>query len=342
MNKYEAYDFDDLLLTPQPTSSVNSRKSVDLLTQNDMIKFDHVPICAANMEGVGTFEMALALSKFKWLTFIHKHYTLDEWEQFYSRYSSQYTRYVIPTFGTNDKCMTNAYEFCNKFKERAHTVCFDVANGHTQASIRAVKGFRDLLFPDIKIIYGNAANPEILEEVGAYIDAVKVGIGSGSVCSTRTKTGVGVPQASLIKDFKDYIDKHTRVGEVPIKIISDGGCRTPGDVTKAFFLGADMVMLGGMLSGHTEGGDQEFFYGSSSRASRCFEDKDYLTDEGIIVKNKKNGPVRLTVQDIEGGLRSACTYMNVKHLRNLIEESDKRDYLYGGHFRIVRKQVNNY
>jgi GMP reductase len=220
-------------------------------------------------------------------------------------------------------------------------VCIDVANGYSQRFVQFVKQFRDL-YPHIVIIAGNVVTGEMTEElILAGADIVKVGIGPGSVCTTRIQTGVGYPQLSAVIECADAA--HGLGGH----IIADGGCTTPGDVAKAFAGGADFVMLGGMLAGHDEGGGEVItktyatnevstsgatgsyvketkqfvqFYGMSSESAndKHFGGlKEYRSSEGRTVLVPYRGAVGRTIQDILGGVRSTCTYAGAVRLKHL-------------------------
>jgi GMP reductase len=224
-------------------------------------------------------------------------------------------------------------------------VCIDVANGYTERFVDFVRNFRNL-YPHIVIIAGNVVTADQTQELilnGA--DIVKVGIGPGSVCTTRIQTGVGYPQLSAVIECADAA--HGLGGH----IIADGGCTCPGDVAKAFAGGADFVMLGGMLAGHDEGGgevitkfyetneleyevldhlenrkhkveEKQFvkFYGMSSKTAndKHFGGlKEYRSSEGRTVLVPYRGPVEYTIQDILGGVRSTCTYVGALTLKQL-------------------------
>ena len=202
-------------------------------------------------------------------------------------------------------------------------VCIDVANGYTEAFVAFVKKVRET-YPDIVLMAGNVVTGDMTEELLlAGADIVKVGIGPGSVCTTRKMTGVGYPQLSAIIECADAA--HGLGG----RICADGGCTVPGDIAKAFGGGADFVMLGGMLAGHdeaagdvvtTEDGVFKRFYGMSSRNAM---DKyaggvaKYRAAEGKAVLIPARGPVESTIQDILGGVRSACTYVGARRLKEL-------------------------
>jgi GMP reductase len=212
-------------------------------------------------------------------------------------------------------------------------VCIDVANGYTQSFVDFIKEFRQW-YPDVVLMAGNVVTPEMTEElILAGVDIVKVGIGPGSVCTTRKKTGVGYPQLSAVIECADAA--HGLQGH----IIADGGCSVPGDVVKAFAAGADFVMLGGMLAGHKEGGASPFgenkFYGMSSDTAMDLHNggvANYRASEGKTVEIPYRGEVKHTMQDILGGLRSACTYVGASELKELSKRAT---------FVRVTQQLNN-
>jgi GMP reductase len=198
-------------------------------------------------------------------------------------------------------------------------ITIDVANAYHQNMVDFIAKVRDQ-YPTKIIVAGNVVTPEMTEELiinGA--DVVKIGIGPGSVCTTRTMTGVGVPQFSAILDCADAangVDGH---------IMADGGCVFPGDIAKAFGGGAHMVMIGGMLAGHDESEQQVVdgkieFYGMSSDRAREKHGKrkdGYRGNEGRLISLPYRGPVKGTVEDILGGVRSACTYIGARRLKDM-------------------------
>jgi GMP reductase len=203
-------------------------------------------------------------------------------------------------------------------------ICLDVANGYSEHFVQFVKQVRNA-FPNHTIMAGNVVTGEMVEElILAGADIIKVGIGPGSVCTTRKKTGVGYPQLSAVLECADAA--HGLGGH----IISDGGCTCPGDICKAFGAGADFVMLGGMLSGHDQCGGEvvvkqngkkvKQFYGMSSDTAMCKHHggvAEYRASEGKTVEVPYRGDVEVTVLDILGGLRSACTYTGASKLKEL-------------------------
>jgi len=364
-------DYSDVLIRPK-RSTLGSRKEVDLergywfrnYTPEDMsiemLKPDRkhwrgIPIMAANMDGVGTFEMADKLAQLRLFTCLVKTYSVNELVSFYDTSDSELKErrrnHVAYSMGITDadhEKWRMVYEQADSIK----FVCIDVANGYSERFVDFVRQFREL-YPHTVIIAGNVVTGEMTEQLilnGA--DIVKVGIGPGSVCTTRIVTGVGYPQLSALVECADAA--HGLGGH----IIADGGCTCPGDVAKAFAGGADYVMLGGMFAGHDEGGgdvitryfrsnevlpetddglggeiptrqlhvpvieEKKFvqFYGMSSDAAnkKHFGGlKDYRSSEGREVLIDYKGQVADTVQHILGGLRSACTYAGAVRLKHL-------------------------
>ena len=320
------FDFKDVLLRPK-RSTLGSRANVDL---NRLYSFRHarlempvVPVIAANMDTVGTFEMARSLARHKILTAIHKHYPVDELAAFFGQEGDGPHRYAFYSLGILDSDLQKFDQVWGRTGGGIRWVCIDVANGYTEAFIDFVKRFRDR-YPDVVVMAGNVVTADITEElILAGVDIVKVGIGPGSVCTTRKMTGVGYPQLSAIIECADAA--HGLGGH----ICGDGGCTVPGDVVKAFGGGADFVMLGGMLAAHDESGGEVVehegasyrkFYGMSSEEAMTRYAggvATYRASEGKSTMLPARGPVDTTVQGILGGLRSACTYVGARKLKDL-------------------------
>jgi len=315
--------FDDVLIRPKRSTLV-SRSEVDLTRdfkfKNTSKTWSGVPIISANMDTTGTFETAKSLEKYGILTAIHKFYSLKDWED---NLKNLNPKYLIVTVGSSDEEFNKAKNIF-KLNNELDYLCLDVANGYREDFLQAVAKFREA-FPNKIIMAGNVATREMTEAIIlAGADIVKVGIGPGSVCTTRKVAGVGYPQLSSISECADAA--HGLGGHV----ISDGGCKFPGDVAKAFGAGSDFVMLGGMFAGHTEsGGDlvtdengQMFkdFYGMSSELAqqRYYGDlAEHRASEGKKVRLKYKGSIDITVQSILGGVRSACSYVGAKTLKDL-------------------------
>lgn len=321
--------FKDVMIRPK-RSTLKSRSQVNLDREfkflNSSATWKGVPIMAANMDTVGTFKMALELSKHRIFTAIHKHYTSEEWKLYLDNAPKGIEEYIAISSGTGEK---DAEKLAIVLKENPQLkfICIDVANGYSEHFVDFVLNTR-ALYPDKVIIAGNVVTGEMVEELllsGA--DIIKVGIGPGSVCTTRVKTGVGYPQLSAIVECADAA--HGLGGQ----IISDGGCSTPGDVAKAFGAGADFVMLGGMFAGHDESGGEliekngekfKQFYGMSSETAmnkHVGGVAEYRASEGKTVEVKYKGVVIETVKDVLGGLRSTCTYVGAATLKELTKRT---------------------
>lgn len=289
-------DFQDVLLKPK-RSIIASRSDVSLL-RDFRFKYSPetwtgIPVISSNMSSVTNRKVAYIMEKNKMIACIPK----------YGIYLGLDREYTVPSFGLYDKS-----DLCINTK----FICLDVANGYIQKFVDRVNKVRED-YPELIIMAGNVVSPEMTEAlILAGADIVKVGIGSGSACSTRLQTAVGYPQLSAIMECSDAA--HGLGGH----ICSDGGCTSPGDVVKAFAAGSDFVMLGGMLAGHAENGTE--FYGMSSK--RANEEnagglKGYRAAEGLELKLPNRGNLEDTLNEITGGLRSACAYVGAKDLKSL-------------------------
>jgi GMP reductase len=319
-------DFRDVLLRPK-RSTLGSRANVDLVREH---RFRHaplrrpsVPIVASNMDTVGTFEMATALARHRMHCALHKHHRIDDLVAFFSEANRESHQYAFYSLGILDSDLAKFDAVRKRTGGAIEWVCIDVANGYTEAFVDFVKRFRDRN-RDVVMMAGNVVTADMTEAlILAGVDIVKVGIGPGSVCTTRRMTGVGYPQLSAIIECADAA--HGLGGH----ICGDGGCTVPGDVAKAFGGGADLVMLGGMLAAHDESGGEiverdgrryRAFYGmSSAEAMEKYAGgvARYRASEGKSVLLEARGPVDATVQEVLGGLRSACTYVGARKLKDL-------------------------
>ena len=322
--------FKDVMIRPK-RSTLSSRAEVSLVRK---FKFLHggdswqgIPIMADNMGTVGTMEMARALAKHQLFTAIHKHYSPAQWKTFMQAGGQHIVENIAIATGTT---ATDAEKLALILKENPSLrfICIDVANGYSEKFVAFVKSTREKN-PGKVIIAGNVVTGEMVEELLlAGADIIKVGIGPGSVCTTRVKTGVGYPQLSAIIECADAA--HGLGGQ----IISDGGCKVPGDVAKAFGGGADFVMLGGMLAGHEESGGElvekedgsqyKQFYGMSSEMAMekyAGSVAEYRVSEGKTTQIPYRGNVSNTVLDILGGLRSTCTYVGAQSLKELTKRT---------------------
>jgi len=328
-------DFSDVLIRPK-RSTLESRSEINIERE---FKFPHsnqiwngVPIIASNMDTVGTVKMYESLKDKNVLTCFHKFLDVNEYPK------NDRNKYII-SIGIRDEDFHKLEEIYNLYPEKCNLICVDIANGYIQKLVEFCQKVRELI-PHCILIAGNVVTREMVEEliINGKVDIVKVGIGSGSVCTTRLQTGVGMPQLSCILECADAA--HGCGGH----IISDGGITCPGDASKAFGAGADFVMLGSLLAGHEEsGGDlinennklYKVFYGmSSDTAMNKYYGgvRNYRSSEGKTVKIEYKGPVINTINDLLGGIRSTCTYVNAKNLKDLSKCCS---------FMRVNNQVNN-
>nr|AQS22600.1 GMP reductase 1-like protein [Pseudodiaptomus poplesia] len=245
-------DFKDVLLKPK-RSTLKSRAEVDLnreiVFRNSKKTYKGVPLIASNMDTVGTLEMAKALAQHGCFTCVHKYISVEDWTKF-AKECPEALPHVAVSSGTAEGDFDRMKAILAAVPEISF-VCLDVANGYSEHFVLYVRKVRET-FPDITIMAGNVVTCEMVEElILSGADIIKVGIGPGSVCTTRKKTGVGYPQLSAVLECADAA--HGLGGH----IISDGGCTCPGDVAKAFGAGADFVMMGGMLAGHEQSGGKD-------------------------------------------------------------------------------------
>ena len=317
-------DYSDVLIRPK-RSTLTSRFDVELertyTFYHSGIEWTGVPIMSSNMDTVGTFEMHEELSLHGMVTCIARHHNTDgmPW------HLAERRNKLCVMSGISDKEILELVGVANTYKDVSF-VGLDVANGYTINFVQAIKHLRTLL-PSATIIAGNVVTADMTAElILAGADIVKVGVGPGSVCTTRIKTGIGYPQLSAVIECADAA--HGVGGH----IIADGGCNSSGDIVKAFAAGADFVMIGGMLAGHDEcDGELIFeddnpdpigmnFYGMASKTAmdrHGHANREYRGEEGKTVTVPYRGAVRDTVVDILSGVRSGCTYVGANRLKDL-------------------------
>ena len=316
-------DYSDVLFRPK-RSTLKSRREVDLKRKYKFkysgLNWEGIPIIASNMDGVGEVQIALKLASFNLMTALTKQHNDKDIEILKKKKSIH--NYVALSCGTSNE----SYKRLNlliKNNPKFKFICIDVANGYSENFSQFVREVRKK-YPSKTIIAGNVVTADMTQElVLSGADIVKVGIGPGSVCTTRIQTGVGYPQLSAVLECADAAHG------LGAHIIADGGCTCPGDVAKGFGAGADFVMLGGMLAGHKESGGKIIldkgkkfieFYGSSSEEAN---EKhygglaDYRSSEGKKVKIEYRSSLDKTVKDILGGIRSSCTYVGAPTLKQL-------------------------
>ena len=326
-------DFQDVLIKPK-RSTLRSRKDVSLERE---FKFLHskktwkgIPIVASNMDASGTFEIAKVLAKYKMLTCLNKFYSIEELRDFFKNFNKP--NYVSYTTGIKNKDFSKLEEILSiGLGKKFNFVCLDVANGYLEVFVDKLKELRKIC-PKHTIIAGSVATDDMTKELilmGA--DIVKIGIGSGSACTTRTMTGVGYPQLSAIMECKDSAHGTTfRKERTYGLIMSDGGARSPGCVAKAFCAGADFLMSGYLFSGYDQSGGElvereingemkkfKQYYGMASEEAMKKHGKieDYRTSEGRNLEIPYKGDVNNFIKDLLGGLRSTATLIGARSLK---------------------------
>jgi GMP reductase len=349
INNDAKLDFDDVLLVPQ-RSHAASRSLVDVKRTfkffHSSLEWSGVPIMAANMDTTGTFEMAESLSKKNCITCLHKHYNVEDYIE-----NLQDLNTFWYSMGISDEEVSKLRKIVDRIEDIPN-ICIDVANGYTDKFVDHCAKIREKFGTRPVIMAGNVCTPEMVHELILHggVDIVKVGIGPGSACTTRLKAGVGYPQLSAINECSHAAHglkaQHKHLG----LICADGGCRTPADVVKAFAAGADFVMLGGMIAGTEEcSGEWEYeymnenglweklkenqspidsrklrrsnltFYGMSSHAAqeKYGGIKNYRASEGRVKTVEYKGEVSDVIDDILGGIRSACAYVGADSIKDL-------------------------
>jgi len=316
-------DYADVLFRPK-RSTLSSRKDVNL-KRTYRFKYSNnewsgIPIMAANMDGVGELDVAESLSEYGMITCLTKQHDIKKIKK-YKKIKSIYKNIAI-SIGIKDDDFKRLDDVLKEYSF-IKFICIDVANGYSEHFSKYLKTVREK-YPTKTIIAGNVVTADMAQElVLSGADIVKVGIGPGSVCTTRIQTGVGYPQLSAVIECADAAHG------LGAHIIADGGCTCPGDVAKGFGAGADFVMLGGMFAGHDEGGGKiiksngckyiEFYGSSSDTANKKHYGglSDYRSSEGRSVKLKYRGKIKDTISNILGGVRSSCTYVGAPSLKQL-------------------------
>ncbi len=316
-------DYSDVLFRPK-RSTLKSRKDVDLnrkyTFKHSKLSWQGIPIIASNMDGVGEIDVAKKLTSHKLMTALTKQHDINQIGTIYKK--NIFFDSIALSCGTSKDSYNRLNSILKKYP-KFKFICIDAANGYSENFSNFVSEVRKK-YPKKTIIAGNVVTADMTQElVLSGADIVKVGIGPGSVCTTRIQTGVGYPQLSAVMECADAAHG------LGAHIIADGGCTCPGDVAKGFGAGADFVMLGGMLAGHKEGGGDIIeengskfieFYGSSSEEAN---EKhygglaNYRSSEGKKVKIQMKNSLDSTIRDILGGVRSSCTYVGASSLKQL-------------------------
>ncbi len=318
-----ALAYDDVLLVPR-RSAVNSRQEVSLSTRlSRRINLD-LPVVAANMDTVCEWEMAVAMARMGGMGIIHRFLPVSAHARQVERVKEAGQGLLVGAALGVGQDMSRRAKSC--VAAGADILVLDIAHGHAEHSLRAVRALKDE-FPEVDLIAGNIATGQgAVDLVAAGADAVKVGVGPGGVCTTRVVTGVGVPQVTALYDV-------VRSG-IEVPVIADGGIRAGGDIAKALALGADSVMIGSLLAGtrespgeveETSTGPVKRVRGMASleaavlRAARRgaeLEDEyfEHRSPEGIERTVAYRGTATEVIRVLMGGVRSAMSYMGADDL----------------------------
>jgi len=317
-------DFDDVLIKPRKSVIPLTRKSVNI--EIPWLDKTAHPIVIANMPSTGTYDIAKHMTPMKVFTFIHKEYKVHEHRENLSMMEDR--SYIAITSGVRDKDVMRTIEIISGFEDIG-MINVDIANVYANVSgmIKAIKIFKEH-FPNILLCAGNICDKDLMQTlVDAGADYIKVGVGSGAACITRTEVGVGIPQWSAVRECYEESQK------TGCRIISDGGCVTAGDVCKAIAAGADMVMIAGMVSScyecsnmvEIDGQQYVNLYGLGSTKQyniHTISEQEYRPNEGRDLMIPAKGHIKDIINQILGGLRSVCTYVGVSHITQLSSHAE--------------------
>lgn len=310
--------YDDVILVP----GYNGIRSRQLVTTAVEIKGKHfdIPLISSNMDTITETKMANALTGAGGMAILHRFCSIEANIEMYKK--AAHPERVGVSIGVGKSALERAEALVDV---GADIICVDVAHGHSKEVNRTIRELRELKGDNVLIIAGNIASyagADYLAAAGA--DVIKVGIGAGSVCTTRMKSGFGVPQLTALQECI----------KVDRMFISDGGTRSPSDAVKALAAGADFVMLGGMLAGTDEtpgkvlervnaNGKKEKIKRFRGMASREAQEQfmgsmsEWKTAEGISVDVPCRGPVKEVIRDVMGGIRSGMTYCGAATIKDL-------------------------
>lgn len=322
VEKQTKLDFSDVLIKPRISNKKLTRKDINI--EVDYGYFKGVPIIITEMVSTGTYKMATALKETGVITFIHKEHSVDEHTENLIRFDDLSKIGLSTGCGGND--IPKLFEVLNRFPD------VGFVNIHIANSYANVEGITKLIGDlknqfDIPVSAGVVATADMAEVLcKAGADIIRVGVGSGSACKTRSEVGVGIPQLSALMDVAEVTDKYG------VRVMSCGGVTNAGDVAKAIGAGADFVILGGMVSKceecdniiEVDGKKYVNFYGlgSAKQYSKYgISEKEYRPDEGRNLMIPVQGSVHKVINQVKGGLRSACTYVGARTLEELYNKT---------------------
>jgi IMP dehydrogenase len=322
-NMQKALSFDDVLLVPK-YSDIESRTQVSIGNDLDESIHLNLPVISSPMDTVTEDRMCLAMTQAGAIGILHRYNTIEEQIQLAERvFMYDIDATVGAAIGMTGDYMQRAIALC---EAGVSVLCVDVAHGHHVMMERCLKSLKERFGNSVHIMAGNVATLEAFDALASWgADSIRVGIGGGSICSTRLVTGHGIPTFASVLDCA-----RTTYGDV--KIIADGGIKTTGDMVKAYAAGADFVMVGSMLAGteespgetlHSNSGKRYKIYRgmASAEAQRSWRDRS-STPEGISTTIPFRGSVGDILQDLAGGIRSGLSYSGVRNLQELRCKAD--------------------
>ena len=306
--------FDDVLMVPH-YSDVESRKSLSTKSDLGDVALE-VPVISSPMDTVTEVEMASSMDAHGGLGIIHRYNSIQNQAGLVKSAKEKGLANIGAAIGVTGDYQERALELVNN---GANILCVDVAHGHHSMMREALKHLKEEYGGDVHIMAGNVATGQGGLDLASWgADSIRVGIGGGSICSTRLVSGHGVPTLQSIVDC-------VTVG-CPVPIIADGGMKTSGDVVKALAAGADFVMLGSMLAGTDQAPGQVFYNGdkkykvyrgmASSEAQVNWRGKT-STPEGISTTIPYKGDVNIILSDLKGGIQSGMSYSGAKTIQEL-------------------------
>lgn len=318
-NRGRGLTFDDVLLVPS-RSDVRSRRDPSLRTQlTKKIEID-IPIISANMDTITEESMALAMHALGGVGILHRFMSIENQTAMVRSLKNAGLSIIGASIGVSDDFKDRAKALVNN---GCNLLTLDIAHGHSIQMIETLQWVKDQ-YPEVEVIAGNMATPEAAEDlIAAGADAIKVGIGPGSMCTTRIITGCGIPQLTAIALCAEV----ARTQGVPV--IADGGIRTSGDIVKAFAAGASAVMLGSMLSGTIEtpgeikNGKKQYRGMASKSAQVSWRGgvPEGMAPEGESTQVSVKGHVKDVILEITGGIRSGMSYLNATGLEEIQEKA---------------------
>ena len=318
----KALTFDDILLVPQ-YSNIQSRGEIDIGNNLDANLQLSLPIIASPMDTVCEGSMANHMSRNGGLGIIHRYNTIDEQVQHVASAKDNTNQTVGAAVGVTDDFEERA---CALKDAGVDVICVDIAHGHHILMKRALVILKDMFGDSIHIMAGNVATKEgVCDLVRWGADSIRVGIGGGSICSTRIQTGHGVPNLAAIMECAQAELEH------PVPLIADGGIKNPGDIVKALALGADFVMVGSLLAGTIETpGDiiyssdnskYKTYRGMASKEAQFDWRGKYSSNEGISTTIPHKGNAKNVLESLKNGIKSGLSYSGCRNIIELQENA---------------------